>query len=92
MEVGMQPGDRFFKSSAWGVIALCGKCASEMEGEIDTHVHSKKWVEISKEEAELALERQTGAGVVLAYCDNCGDPLSHIIPAREIRKPKRNTR
>jgi exosome complex RNA-binding protein Csl4 len=80
----MQPRDRFFKSSAWGVIALCGKCASEMEREIDARLRSGEWVEISLEEAQRALEQQIGVGVVLAYCDNCGDPLSHIIPAREI--------
>jgi hypothetical protein len=80
----MQPGDRFFKSSVWGVVALCEACAREMEGEIDARLRSREWAEISLEEARRTLEQQIGVGVVLAYCDNCGDPLSHIIPAREI--------
>jgi hypothetical protein len=88
----MQPGDRFFKSSAWGVIALCEACAREMKREIDARLCSEEWAEVSLEKAQQALEQQIGVGVVLAYCDNCGDPLSHIIPAREIREPKRNTR
>jgi hypothetical protein len=83
MEAGMQPRDRFFKSPAWGVIALCGKCASEMEREIDARLRSGEWVEISLEEAQRALEREFGVEVVLAHCDGCKDLLSHIIPVRE---------
>jgi hypothetical protein len=83
MEAGMQPGDRFFKSSVWGVIALCGKCASEMEGEIDARLRSGEWTEVSLEEAQRALERELGVEVVLAHCDECKGLLSHIIPARE---------
>jgi hypothetical protein len=83
MEAGMQPRDRFFKSSAWGVIALCKACAREMEREIDARLRSGEWVEISLEEARRALEREFGVEVVLAHCDECKDLLSHIIPVRE---------
>jgi hypothetical protein len=83
MEAGMQPGDRFFKSPAWGVIALCGKCASEMERKIDARLRSGEWAEISSEEVWRALEREFGVEVALAYCDECKDLLSHIIPVRE---------
>jgi hypothetical protein len=47
----MQPGDRLFKSSAWGVIALCETCAREMERETDARLRSGEWVEISLKEA-----------------------------------------
>jgi hypothetical protein len=83
MEAGMQLGDRFFKSSAWGVIALCKACAREMEREIDARLRSGEWVEISLEEAQRALEREFGVEAVLAHCDECKDLLSHIIPVRE---------
>jgi hypothetical protein len=78
----MQTGDRFFHA-AWGVIALCEKCAREMEREIDVRLRSGEWVEVSLEEAQRALEREFGVGVALAHCDGCNDLLSHIIPIRE---------
>jgi len=79
----MRPRDRFFKSPAWGVIALCEACAREMEGEIDARLRSGEWTEVSLEEAQRALERELGVEVVLAHCDACKGLLSHIIPVRE---------
>jgi hypothetical protein len=79
----MQPGDRLFKSSAWGVIALCETCAREMERETDARLRSGEWVEISLKEAQRTLERELGVEVALAHCDGCKDLLSHIIPVRE---------
>jgi hypothetical protein len=79
----MRPRDRFFKSSTWGVIALCEACAREMEREIDARLRSGEWVEVSLEEAQRALEREFGVEVALAHCDGCNDLLSHIVPVRE---------
>jgi hypothetical protein len=59
-----------------------------MEREIDARLRSGEWVEVSLEEAQRALERELGAGVVLAHCDECKGFLSHIIPVREPRNPE----
>jgi hypothetical protein len=81
----MQPGDRFFKSSTWGVIALCEACAREMEREIDLRVRSGVWTEVSLERAQELLRQQTGSDdVVLAFCDECKGLLSHVPPIREV--------
>jgi hypothetical protein len=82
----MRPGDRFFESRCWGVIALCEACAREMEREINSHVQSGEWKEISLEEAQELLRKQAGSDdAVLAFCDQCKGLLSHIPPIREIR-------